>query len=89
MGSNALKLAANFAWDDAHDDGQWYGELKTNATLTAEYSVSLEGIPFPCHLHQWIMHPLALSSRFMPPWLPITTAIYRSSQAQQDVARAR
>ena len=65
-GSNALKPAVNYAWDDAHDDGHWYGELKTSATVTAECSVSLEGIPFPCHLHQWIMHPLALSSRFMP-----------------------
>ena len=37
MGSNVLKLAANYAWDDAHDDGHWYGELKTNATVTAEY----------------------------------------------------
>ena len=37
MDNNALELAANYAWDDAHDDGHWYGELKTNATITAEY----------------------------------------------------
>ena len=37
MESSALKLAANYAWDDVHDDGHWYGELKTNATITAEY----------------------------------------------------
>lgn len=35
--SNALKLAINYAWEDVHDDGHWYGELKTNATITAEY----------------------------------------------------
>lgn len=37
MASNAVKLAVNYAWDDVHDDGHWYGELKTNATITAEY----------------------------------------------------
>ena len=37
MESSALELAANYAWDDVHDDGHWYGELKTNATITAEY----------------------------------------------------
>ena len=37
MDSSALKLAANYAWGDVHDDGHWYGELKTNATITAEY----------------------------------------------------
>ena len=37
MESRALELAANYAWDDVHDDGHWYGELKTNATITAEY----------------------------------------------------
>lgn len=37
MDSSALRLAANYAWDDVHDDGHWYGELKTNATITAEY----------------------------------------------------
>ena len=36
-GRRALELAANYAWDDAHDDGHWCGELKTNATVTAEY----------------------------------------------------
>lgn len=35
--SNALKRAANYAWDDVHDDGHWYGELRSNATITAEY----------------------------------------------------
>ncbi|KAL9073117.1 MAG: hypothetical protein Q9161_003171 [Pseudevernia consocians] len=35
--SDALKLAFNYAWEDVHDDGHWYGELKTNATITAEY----------------------------------------------------
>lgn len=35
--SNALKLAINYAFEDVHDDGHWYGELKTNATITAEY----------------------------------------------------
>lgn len=35
--SNALKLAANYAWDDVHDDGHWYGELRSNATITAEF----------------------------------------------------
>ena len=37
MDSKALELAANYAWDDVYDDGHWYGELKTNATITAEY----------------------------------------------------
>ena len=37
MHSSALNLAVNYAWDDVHDDGHWYGELKTNATITAEY----------------------------------------------------
>ena len=37
MSSKALQQAANYAWDDVHDDGHWYGELKTNATITAEY----------------------------------------------------
>ena len=37
MASNALKLASNYAGDDVHDDGHWCGELKTNATITAEY----------------------------------------------------
>ena len=37
MNSKALQLAANYAWDDVHDDGHWYGEMKTNATITAEY----------------------------------------------------
>ena len=37
MSSKALQLAANYAWDDVHDDGHWYGEMKTNATITAEY----------------------------------------------------
>ena len=35
--SNALKLAVNYAWDDVHDDGHWYGEIRSNATITAEY----------------------------------------------------
>ncbi|CAD6589405.1 MAG: hypothetical protein ASARMPRED_004032 [Alectoria sarmentosa] len=37
MASNALKLASHYARDDVHDDGHWCGELKTNATITAEY----------------------------------------------------
>ena len=37
MNSKALQLAANYAWDDVHGDGHWYGEMKTNATITAEY----------------------------------------------------
>ena len=37
MVSNAVELALNYAWDDVHDDGHWYGELKTNASITAEY----------------------------------------------------
>lgn len=37
MANNAVKLAINYAWDDIHDDGHWYGELKSNATITAEY----------------------------------------------------
>lgn len=37
MDSSALRLAANYAWDDVHDDGHWYGELRNNATITAEY----------------------------------------------------
>ena len=37
MNTKALSLAADYAWDDIHDDGHWYGELKTNATITAEY----------------------------------------------------
>ena len=37
MNSKALQLAANYAWDDVHNDGHWYGEMKTNATITAEY----------------------------------------------------
>ena len=37
MSSKTLQLAANYAWDDVHDDGHWYGEMKTNATITAEY----------------------------------------------------
>ena len=34
---DALKHALDYAWDDVHDDGHWYGELKSNATITAEY----------------------------------------------------
>ena len=37
MASNAVKLAVNYAWDDANDDGHWYGKMKTIATITAEY----------------------------------------------------
>ena len=37
MASDALELAANYAWDEVQSDGHWYGELKTNATITAEY----------------------------------------------------
>ena len=37
MSSRTLQLAANYAWDDVHNDGHWYGEMKTNATITAEY----------------------------------------------------
>ena len=37
MNNKALQLAANYAWDDVHDDGHWYGELRSNATITAEY----------------------------------------------------
>lgn len=34
---DALKRAVTYAWEDVHPDGHWYGELKTNATITAEY----------------------------------------------------
>lgn len=37
MASNAVKLAVNYAWDHIHDDNHWYGEVKSNATVTAEY----------------------------------------------------
>ena len=37
MSSKALQLASNYAWDDVHDDGHWCGEVKSNATITAEY----------------------------------------------------
>lgn len=37
MDVKSLSLAADYTWDDIHDDGHWYGELKTNATITAEY----------------------------------------------------
>ena len=37
MDSSALRLAANYAWDDLYDDGHWYGEGRSNATITAEY----------------------------------------------------
>ncbi|CAF9923118.1 hypothetical protein IMSHALPRED_005856 [Imshaugia aleurites] len=37
LAPDALEDAVNYAWDNVHDDGHWYGELKSNATITAEY----------------------------------------------------
>ena len=35
--SRALHLAANYSFDTAQPDGHWLGELKSNASITAEY----------------------------------------------------
>lgn len=50
MVSDALELALNHAWDDLHDDGHWYGELKTNATITAEYVMLYQALGFEKYL---------------------------------------
>lgn len=34
---NALRQAANYSSNRQHGDGHWVGELKSNATITAEY----------------------------------------------------
>jgi squalene-hopene/tetraprenyl-beta-curcumene cyclase len=34
---SALHRAANYSYRIQHEDGHWYGELKSNATLTSEY----------------------------------------------------
>ena len=34
---HALRLAANYSIQHQHQDGHWCGELKSNATITAEY----------------------------------------------------
>ncbi|CAG8402481.1 unnamed protein product [Penicillium salamii] len=34
---NALQLAANYSINRQHEDGHWCGELRSNATITAEY----------------------------------------------------
>lgn len=59
---NALKLAVNYAWGDVHDDGHWYGELKTNATITAEYVMLYQALGLERSLNydrealcQWFM----------------------------------
>ncbi|KAJ5117465.1 hypothetical protein N7448_011097 [Penicillium atrosanguineum] len=33
----SLQLAASYSFNRRHEDGHWYGELKSNATITAEY----------------------------------------------------
>jgi hypothetical protein len=33
----ALKLASEYALGSAHSDGHWYGELRSNVTVAAEY----------------------------------------------------
>lgn len=33
----ALDLAVNHSFESVHDDGHWCGELRSNATITAEY----------------------------------------------------
>ncbi|KAL8797973.1 MAG: hypothetical protein Q9182_007065 [Xanthomendoza sp. 2 TL-2023] len=34
---HALKLAVNYSLENAEPDGHWYGELRSNATITAQY----------------------------------------------------
>ncbi|KAJ5335519.1 hypothetical protein N7452_007922 [Penicillium brevicompactum] len=34
---HALQLAARYSFNTRHEDGHWCGELKSNATITAEY----------------------------------------------------
>lgn len=35
--SKALDLAVNYSFESVHGDGHWCGELRSNATITAEY----------------------------------------------------
>ncbi|KAL4898987.1 hypothetical protein BDW74DRAFT_171829 [Aspergillus multicolor] len=44
---DALKAATAWGANEAHDDGHWYGELKANATLTAEYISLLCALDIP------------------------------------------
>ena len=60
MDSNALKLAVNYAWNDAHNDGHWYGEMRTNATITAEYVMLYQALGLEKSLErealsQWLL----------------------------------
>ncbi|CAG7916205.1 unnamed protein product [Penicillium olsonii] len=41
---NALKMAANHSIHLQHEDGHWCGELKSNATMTAEYVMLRQSI---------------------------------------------
>jgi squalene-hopene/tetraprenyl-beta-curcumene cyclase len=33
----SLSLASEYAFEHSEDDGHWYGEMRTNSTMTAEY----------------------------------------------------
>ncbi|KAL9035511.1 MAG: hypothetical protein Q9214_006548, partial [Letrouitia sp. 1 TL-2023] len=47
----ALKLAVNYSLEGVEQDGHWYGELKSNATITAEYVFLRQalGLDLKCH----------------------------------------
>ncbi|KAL2842283.1 terpenoid cyclases/protein prenyltransferase alpha-alpha toroid [Aspergillus pseudodeflectus] len=55
----ALDVAAGYSTKEAHEDGHWCGELKANATLTAEYisllcALGLE-VPDPSAWIKWFL----------------------------------
>lgn len=33
----SISLASEYAFKHSEDDGHWYGELRSNSTITAEY----------------------------------------------------
>ncbi|KAL4992967.1 terpenoid cyclases/protein prenyltransferase alpha-alpha toroid [Aspergillus recurvatus] len=56
----ALKRATAWGAKEARDDGHWYGELKANATLTAEYISLLCALDIPVPSpNEWIKWLLA------------------------------